>query len=143
MPDDIAADFRGKSQPYISGSLERDKGEDPAVITWDDRLDKVQLLACIQAVKGAGPIGKVTCPFDGPATTRHTFPLYKGNYKVTLREARTGRVVSTLTIPGTLNGDDNCPSNATDTGHTVLLRALDWAVVSDKLRPLASAPALP
>ncbi|MFC0041519.1 hypothetical protein [Actinomadura rayongensis] len=99
----------------------------------------MQLLACITAAKGAGPIGKVTCTFTDPPGTAHRFPLYSGNYSVTLREARTGREVETLTVPGTLNGTDNCPSVATDTD--ILLRALDWKEVSDRLRPLSSQPA--
>ncbi|MEW2355697.1 hypothetical protein [Spirillospora sp. NPDC029432] len=141
LPDDIAVSFLGKSGPYISGDIRPNRGDDPSVLTRDDRLAEVQLLACIKAAKGSGPIGKVKCAFTDPPGVTHTFPLYEGDYKVTVREARTGRVVRTLTIPGTLNGTDNCPVTATDTGHTVLLRALDWAVVSDRLRPLASAPA--
>jgi hypothetical protein len=116
-------------------------GWDESVITdpMTNKLAEAQLLACITPAKGAGPVGEVDCVFE--AGLKHTFPLYEADYDVTVREARTGRVVSTLSVPGTLNGSENCPTVATDTGHTVLLRAPDRNMLAEALRPLSSAPA--
>lgn len=109
-----------------------------------DKDAQIQLLACIEPIKGDGPIGKVECYFgdaSGGARNFQTFPLYRADYEVTVREARTGRVVRTLSVPGTVKGQDNCPTIATDTGHTVLLRALSRDRLVEALHPLSAAPA--
>lgn len=116
-------------------------GGDESVLTnpMTDKDAQVQLLACIEPTKGDGPIGKVECHFDNVGF--HPFPLYEADYEVTVREARTGRVVHTLSVPGTVKGRDNCPTHATETGDTVLLRALSRDRLVEALRPLSTAPA--
>jgi len=140
--DDLADDIAVGHIPYDPPDLRGlPYSGDESVLTnpISTRLAEVQLLACIEPVRGDGPIAEVACDFTDPPGAKLTFPLYEASYRVTVREASTGRIVTTLTAPGTVDGTDNCPSVATDTGHTILLRSLTRDTLIDVLRPLAVA----
>lgn len=140
LPDDIAVGLIPYVPPDPRG-LPYSGDESVLTNPMSDKLAEVQLLACIEPTKGDGPIGDVTCRFTEGVRTELTFPLYQATYRVTVREARTGRTVTTVSAPGTVDGTDNCPTLATDTGHTILLRSITRDTLIERLRPLATAPA--
>jgi hypothetical protein len=73
------------SEDFPSGYPTVDEGRiDPA---------KFDLVACVRGVVGKK---KATCPFTGGKTLE----LYDGDFEVTLRESRTGKVVETKTFTG-------------------------------------------
>lgn len=106
-----------------------------------DGVAGYQLIACVLPAGTKRQAGTLTCHFTVGTPTFKTFPLYEGDYRVTVHEARTGRMIATLTVPGTKASRDSCPSFVVDTGHTVVLRGLDGKVLGRALRPLFSNPA--
>jgi hypothetical protein len=101
-------------------------------------LNEIQLLACVMPVLGARA-GNVTCSFDenpeGVATSR-TWPFYEASYQVTVREARTGRQITVLTVPGNRSPKESCPHFATDYPDAVVARSLTEDALGEAMRPL-------
>ncbi|WP_262705931.1 MULTISPECIES: hypothetical protein [Streptomyces] len=144
LPEDIAVGAIPTDLTNRSIGGQYNFGGDESVLTtpMTSKDHQIQLLACIKPTKGTGPpIGKVECYFEdlrsGAVNHNLTFPLYRADYEVTVREARTGHVARNLSVPGTVKGTDNCPTSTVDTGHTVLLRALSRNRLIKALRPLA------
>jgi hypothetical protein len=82
--------------------------------------------------------GTVRCYFDNLDETRR-YPLYESRYEVIVREARTGKRVATLSVPGKTTDNGDCPSFVVDTGDTIILRPLDGRTLGERLRPVFSA----
>lgn len=101
-------------------------------------LNDVQLIACVLPVLD-GQAGTVTCSFDkdprGVATSR-TWPFFEASYQVTVREARTGRQITVLTVPGVNSPEESCPLFATDDPGTVVARSITDQALGEAMRPL-------
>jgi hypothetical protein len=105
----------------------------------DERVpDGWQLIACVYHGHPTRRSGTVSCYFDNLEETRK-YPLYESRYEVIVREARTGKRVTTLSVPGTTGDNGDCPSFVVDTGDTIILKPLDGRALGQKLRPVFSA----
>jgi hypothetical protein len=102
--------------------------------------DGWQLIACVYDGHPTRRSGTVRCYFDNVDETRK-YPFYESRYEVIVREARTGKKVTTFSVPGTTTDDGNCPSFVMDTGHTIILKPLDGHTLGERLRPVFSATA--
>ncbi|GGS29074.1 hypothetical protein GCM10010171_22850 [Actinokineospora fastidiosa] len=112
----------------------------PPGSTLDFDHNLIQLFACVVPVLGKRS-GKVTCRFDRGVAKSRTWPLYEATYRVTVREARTGREVKVVTLRGTESPEESCPGFATDDPGTVVARSLTGDALDKALRPLLLAPA--
>jgi hypothetical protein len=111
----------------------------PSGSTLDFDHNLIQLFACVVPVLGKRS-GKVTCRFDQGVAKSRTWPLYEASYRVTVREARTGREIKVVTLPGTESPEESCPGFATDDPGTVVARSLTGDVLDNALRPLLLDP---
>lgn len=111
----------------------------PPGSTLDFDRNLIQLLACVVPVLGKRA-GKVTCQFDQGVAKSRTWPLYEASYRVTVREARSGREIKVVTLPGTKSPEESCPGFATDDPGTVVARSLTGDVLDNALRPLLLDP---
>lgn len=98
-------------------------------------VNVVELLACARLVPGQ-QLGDVTCEFKRGVATSRTWPFYEASYEVTVREARTGRQITVLTVPGDSTPEESCPSVATDDAGTVVARSLTAKALGTALEPL-------
>jgi hypothetical protein len=97
-----------------------------------------QLIACVYDGQPTRRSGTVSCYFDDLNESRK-YPLYDSRYEVIVREARTGKKVTTLSVPGATSEDGDCPSFVVDTGDTIILKPLNGRTLGKKLRPVFSA----
>ncbi|WIX92329.1 hypothetical protein [Amycolatopsis sp. DG1A-15b] len=67
--------------------------------------------------------------------------MREATYRVTVREARTGREIKVVTLPGTESPEKSCPGIAKDAPGTVVARSLTGDVLDTGLRPLLLDPA--
>jgi hypothetical protein len=58
--------------------------------------DTVQLVGCQRSTSGSAPDATATCSYEGG----HTLTIFQGTYEITVREARTARVVAVVGIDG-------------------------------------------
>ncbi|XVQ14242.1 hypothetical protein ACQP1W_17370 [Spirillospora sp. CA-255316] len=100
--------------------------------------DGWQLIACVYDGQPTRRSGTVKCYFSNREETRK-YPFYESRYEVIVREARTGKKVTTLSVPGTTADDGDCPRVVVDTGDTIILKPLDGRALGEKLRPVFSA----
>jgi hypothetical protein len=100
--------------------------------------DGWQLIACVYDGRPVRRSGTVSCYFDNLKESRK-YPLHESRYEVIVREARTGKKVTTLSVPGTTTDDGDCPSVVVDSGDTIILKPLDGRTLGEKLRPVFSA----
>ncbi|MFI0355299.1 hypothetical protein [Actinomadura sp. 9N407] len=100
--------------------------------------DGWQLIACVYDGRPTRRSGTVSCYFDNLKTSKK-YPLHESRYEVIVREARTGKRVTTLSVPGTTGDNGGCPSFVMDTGDTIILKPLDGRTLGEKLRPVFSA----
>ncbi|AVT29834.1 hypothetical protein C6361_10400 [Plantactinospora sp. BC1] len=105
-------------------------------------LDEVQLLVCVRVTATRDSGKDVTCSYTSePAAPTgglpFTFDLFESVYQVTVREARSGRVVSEFTIPGRQNGEDNCPFRMDY--NRKLARGIDERAFERRLKSLVEA----
>ncbi|MEO3925401.1 hypothetical protein ABGB07_16250 [Micromonosporaceae bacterium B7E4] len=105
-------------------------------------LDQVKLLVCVQVAATRDSRKDVTCNYTSelaaPGGGRpFTFDLFESAYHVTVREARSGRMVSEFTVPGRQGGEDSCPFRMNY--NRKLARGIDETVFQRRLRPLVEA----
>lgn len=107
----------------------------------DERIpDGLQLIACVYDGRPTRRSGTLKCSFgsiNGEKTRK--YPFYESRYEVIVREARTGKKVTTLSVPGTTTDNGNCPRFLVDTSDTIILKPLDGRTLGEKLRPVFSA----
>jgi hypothetical protein len=97
-----------------------------------------QLIACVYDGQPTRRSGTVSCYFSNLKETRK-YPFYESRYEVIVREARTGKKVTTISVPGTTNDSGDCPSFVVDTGDTIILKPLDGRTLGAKLHSVFSA----
>jgi hypothetical protein len=112
-------------------------------VTWGGNVglydvNIIQLVACVIPVLGTQS-GTVTCRFSDGAG--RTWPFHEATYQVTLREARTGREITTLTAVGDDTPEESCPLFATDYPNAVVARSLTSDGIREAVRPVTSGPA--
>ncbi|WP_433472487.1 hypothetical protein ACQPZP_26815 [Spirillospora sp. CA-142024] len=100
--------------------------------------DGWQLVACVYDGQPVRRSGTVSCYFSNLKKSKK-YPFYESRYEVIVREARTGKKVATLSVPGTTNEDGDCPSVVVDSGDTIILKPLVGRTLGEKLRPVFSA----
>jgi len=83
--------------------------------------------------------GDVTCKFAKGVATSTTWPFYEATYEITVREAVSGRVITTSSLPGDATPEASCPSFAVDRPETVVGRSLAETSLGEMLRPLVYA----
>lgn len=104
-------------------------------------VNVVQFIACVLPVLGSRA-GSVTCKFDKGVATSRTWPFYEATYQFTMREARTGRVITTLgALAGDATPENSCPGFATDDPDTVVARSLTGDALGAAVLPMYSGPA--
>ncbi|MFJ5987839.1 hypothetical protein [Lentzea sp. NPDC092896] len=101
-------------------------------------VNLIQLVACVVPVVGARS-GTVTCYFTEGDT--RDWPLHEASYQVTLREARTGRVVTTVTAAGDETAKDSCPLFGTDYSDSLVARSLTWESLGKAVEPIRNGEA--
>ncbi|WP_143228246.1 hypothetical protein [Actinomadura meyerae] len=100
--------------------------------------DAWQLIACIYSGHPTRRAGTVKCYFNNVKKSK-TFPFYESRYEVIVREARTGKKVTTVSVPGTKSRNGNCPSFVVDAKDTIILKPMDGRALGEKLRPVFRA----
>ncbi|GAB3967781.1 hypothetical protein V1634_11945 [Plantactinospora veratri] len=105
-------------------------------------LDEVQLLVCVRVTATRDSRQDVTCSYASERAllaggSPFTFNLFESVYHVTVREARSGKVVSEFTVPGRQRGEQNCPYRMSY--NRKLARGIDEATFQRRLRPLVEA----
>ncbi|GAA3737252.1 hypothetical protein GCM10022225_20080 [Plantactinospora mayteni] len=110
--------------------------------TSDRDLDQVQLFVCVRVTATKDSRKDVTCNYASeqaaPGGGRpFTFDLFESVYHVTVREARSGRMVSEFIVPGRQGAEDSCPYRMNY--NRKLARGIDEAAFQKRLRPLAEA----
>ncbi|MER6434514.1 hypothetical protein ABT272_44065 [Streptomyces sp900105245] len=69
------------------------------IVKYGQRVEKVQLVACAQRIKGTSTAKTCTAKqFVGNATKAVNARLYDATYKVKIREARTGKIIAERTM---------------------------------------------
>jgi hypothetical protein len=101
-------------------------------------IHEVQLLVCVKPLIGARA-GDVTCKFSKGVAASITWPFYEATYEITVREAVSGRVITTSSLPGDDTPEGSCPSFATDSPGTLVARSLTEPSLGEVLRPLINA----
>ncbi|MEQ4302725.1 hypothetical protein ABNF97_15215 [Plantactinospora sp. B6F1] len=114
---------------YQSGTSRRD-------------LDQVQLLVCVRVTASRDSRQDVTCSYAHEQAllaggSPFTFDLFESAYHVTVREARSGKLVSEFTVPGRQSAEDSCPFRMHY--NRKLARGIDEAALQKRLRPLVEA----
>jgi hypothetical protein len=102
--------------------------------------DRVQLLVCVRVAVTRDSGQDVTCNYANEQDLwsegdPFTFDLFESVYHVTVREARSGRVISEFTVPGRQGAKDSCPYRMTGDDRK-LARGIDEAAFHRRLRPL-------
>jgi len=103
-------------------------------------VNVIQLVACVVAIPG-NQSGTVTCKFDTGVSRSRTWPLLEATYEITVREARTGRVVTTLNAVGDDTPENSCPSFAADHADATVARSLADETLAKTLDPIRHGPA--
>ncbi|UJW28517.1 hypothetical protein L3Q67_24915 [Saccharothrix sp. AJ9571] len=117
---------------------------DWAPLTGTPKHANAQLAVCVRVQPTTDTGTDVACDYKDPADpagygTPFEFDLFETTYHVTVRQARDGALVEAFTLPGTRGGESQCPSQFLGY-HRKLALGLDFAVLKDKLRPLAESP---
>ncbi len=68
----------------------------PEYSTGGTPADTVQLVGCQRSTSGSAPEATASCSYEGG----YTLTIRQGTYEVTVREARTGRVVDVVDVDG-------------------------------------------
>ncbi|MDW5325491.1 hypothetical protein [Plantactinospora sp. KLBMP9567] len=110
--------------------------------TSERNLDQVQLLVCVRVAATRDSRQDVTCNYASEQALLgggrpFTFDLFESVYRVTVREARSGKVVSEFTVPGRQGAEDSCPFRMNY--NRKLARGIDETAFQRKLRPLVEA----
>ncbi|MEN3611199.1 hypothetical protein AAH979_16765 [Plantactinospora sp. ZYX-F-223] len=105
-------------------------------------LDQVQLLVCVRVAATRDSRKDVTCNYASESAllargSPFTFDLFESVYHVTVREARSGRMVSEFTVPGRQGAEDSCPFRMNY--NRKLARGIDETAFERRLRPLVEA----
>lgn len=100
--------------------------------------DGWQLIACIYHGHPTRRSGTVKCHFYNVGKSKR-FPFYEARYEVIVREARTGKKVTTLSVPGASSRNGDCPDFVVDASDTIILKPLDGRALGAKLRSVFSA----
>ena len=101
-------------------------------------VNVIQLIACVVAVPG-NQSGTVTCKFHKGDS--RTWPLLEATYQITVREARTGRVITTLSAVGDDTPENSCPLFATDYADATVARSLTSDALGVAVDPMRKGPA--
>lgn len=106
-----------------------------------NRTKATQAVACIRVETRDDTGRDVTCRYrseDDVAFGRdgspYTFDVLNSVYLITMREARTGKELGKITIPGTRSDEDSCPDRITNFERPLAL-GLDEARLERELRP--------
>ncbi|WP_036373342.1 hypothetical protein [Micromonospora sp. ATCC 39149] len=104
--------------------------------------DQVQLLVCVRVVATRDSRQDVTCNYASEQALMaggrpFTFDLFESVYHVTVREARSGKMISQFTVPGRQGAEDSCPYRMNY--NRKLARGIDEAAFERRLRPLFEA----
>jgi hypothetical protein len=110
--------------------------------TSEPDLDQVQLLVCVRVEATRDSRQDVTCNYASEQALLagghpFTFDLFESVYHVTVREARTGKMISKFTVPGRQGAEDSCPYRMQY--NRKLARGIDTAAFQRGLRPLFEA----
>ncbi|MGK5674581.1 hypothetical protein ACSNOB_17295 [Micromonospora sp. URMC 106] len=110
--------------------------------TFRRNLDQVQLLVCVRVTATRDSRQDVTCRYASEGALLgggrpFTFDLFESVYDVTVREARSGKLVSRFTVPGRQGAEDSCPYRMSY--NRKLARGIDEAAFARGLRPLFEA----
>lgn len=105
------------------------------------RTKSTQLVACVRVETTTDTGRDVTCGYRstddlafGGDSSPYVFDVFTSVYHVTMREARTGKTVGEVTIPGTLSDEQSCPYRM-QTYLRPLALGLDEARLQRELRP--------
>jgi hypothetical protein len=106
---------------------------------WEpDDQHQAQLLVCVHVTTTRAVWRKITCNYTNMpdlGSAPYEFDLLESIYRVTVREARSGRVVSETSIPGTVGDETSCPNRMDNYLRPLALR-LDGKMLEQYLRPL-------
>ncbi|WP_330271810.1 hypothetical protein OG205_32915 [Lentzea sp. NBC_00516] len=105
-----------------------------------NNVNHVRLIACVNAVLGARS-GTVTCKFDKGVATSRTWPFHEATYRITVREARSGRTITNLPAAGDDTPEGSCPGFARDSAGTVVARSLTEDALGAAVSSLFKGPA--
>lgn len=97
----------------------------------DPRHDEIQLVVCDDAVATGDVIG--TCEYDEPGSSG-TMDVVEAEHTLVVREARTGRHITELTLQGSASAQESCPAIVMDYGTTQIAQALNDDIVAAELR---------
>jgi hypothetical protein len=130
---------------YEKFALPDDWGDQDTTLE-KNRTKATQLVACVRVETREDTGRDVTCQYRtdealafGGGGSPYTFDVFTSVYLITMREARTGKEVGEITIPGTLSDEDSCPSRMTDYARPLAL-GLDEARFERELRPYRENP---
>jgi hypothetical protein len=105
-------------------------------------IDQVQLLVCVRVAAIRDSRQDVTCDYASEEALLaggrpFTFDLFESVHHVTVREARSGKMISKFTVPGRQGAEDSCPYRMSY--NRKLARGIDEAAFQRGLRPLFEA----